>query len=294
MELRVLRYFLAVAEEGGFSRAAERLHVSQPALSQQIAQLEREVNDRLFIRSARHLELTDKAVMLMRRAREILALAERTADELKAKSTQELVGKLVIGAGETPAFGLLSRAMADLRAAHPHLQYEIISGNGEDLSARLRTGSLDLCLFIGPARYEGFDFLDLPTVHRWGLVLRADDPLARKKSVTPKDLLNRPLLMPRQHTVQNHFSGWLGYPAANLTVAATYNLLYNATFMVRAGLGGAVCISDLLEGELRDGLVFRPFSPVLKSDVYLAWKNGVPPIPAAQALIDRIRAQSAR
>lgn len=289
MELRILRYFLAVAEEGSFSRAAERLHVSQPALSQQLAQLEREIDDRLFIRTARRLELTDKAVMLMRRAREIIDLAERTEDDLKAKTSQELVGTIVIGAGETPAFGLVADALSRLRADNPHLQYELISGNGEDLSARLRAGSLDICLFIGPSRYEDFDYVDLPTAHTWGLVLKADDPLARRRSIAPGDLRNRPLIVPRQHAAQNLFTGWLGYPFSRLIIAATYNLLYNATWMARQGVGSVLCLGDLMEGELRDGLTFRPFSPALKSDVYLAWKKGVPPSPATQALIAQVR-----
>lgn len=290
MELRILRYFLAVAEEGSFSRAAERLHVSQPALSQQLAQLEREIDDQLFIRAARRLELTDKAVMLMRRAREILALAERTEDELKAKTSQELVGTIVIGAGETPAFGLVADALARLRAENPHLQYKLISGNGKDLSARLRAGSLDICLFIGPSRYEDFDYVDLPTAHTWGLVLKADDPLARKRSIAPGDLRDRPLIVPRQHAAQNLFAGWLGYsPCTGLNIAATYNLLYNATWMVRQGVGSVLCLSDLMEGELQNGLVFRLFEPALRSDVYLAWKKGAPPNHATQALIAQVR-----
>ena len=293
MELRVLRYFLAVAEEGGFSRAAERLHVSQPALSQQIAQLEDEIGGRLFVRAARRIEPTDKALLLLRRAREILDLAERTQGELKATAAEELSGTIVVGAGETPAFGFIAQAFAELRRKHPGLSLQVISGNGEDISERLRAGSIDLGLFIGPSRYEGFDFLGLPFIHKWGLALRADDPLARKKSVSPKDLLGIPLIGSRQHAAQNLFTGWLGHPCSRLSLAATYNLIFNACEFVRAGLGAVICIDQLISEKPGD-VVFRPFSPVLKSDVYLAWKNGVPPIPAARALIDRIRAQSGR
>ena len=293
MELRVLRYFLAVAEEGGFSRAAERLHVSQPALSQQIAQLEDEIGGRLFVRAARRVEPTDKALLLLRRAREILDLAERTQGELKATAAEELSGTIVVGAGETPAFGFVAQAFAELRRKHPGLSLQVISGNGEDISERLRAGSIDLGLFIGRSRYEGFDFLELPFIHKWGLALRADDPLARKKSVSPKDLLAIPLIGSRQHAAQNLFTGWLGHPCSRLSLAATYNLIFNACEFVRAGLGAVVCIDQLISERPGD-VVFRPFSPVLKSDVYLAWKNGVPPIPAARALIDRIRAQSGR
>ena len=288
MELRHLRYFLAVAEEGSFSRAAKQLHLSQPALSQQLAQLEDEIGDRLFVRTSRRIEPTEKAIMLMRRAREILDLTARTEEELKSTTSDELSGTIVIGAGETPAFGIVAAAFAKLRVKHPTLALQVISGNGEDISERLRSGSLDLALFIGPSRYEGFDFLELPFTHRWGLALRATDPLAKRKGITPKDLLGIPLIGSRQHAAQNLFSGWLGYPSSRLSLAATYNLIFNACEFIRAGLGAVVCIDQLIS-EKSAGVVFRPFSPSLKSDVYLAWKKGVAPSPAVQALIDRIR-----
>ena len=118
MELRILRYFLAVAEEGCFSRAAERLHVSQPALSQQIAAFENEIGARLFERSSRHLALTDKGSLLLGHARDLVELARRTEESLKANDADELSGTLVIGAGEVTAFGYLAEALTTLHRQH--------------------------------------------------------------------------------------------------------------------------------------------------------------------------------
>ena len=270
MELRILRYFLAVAEERSFSRAAERLHVSQPALSQQLAAYESEIGSKLFVRSPKQIELTDKGRVLLSHARDIVELATRTEESLKADTGKELAGTVVIGAGEVTAFGRLAKAMKTLHEAHPKLDFRIISGNGEDLAGGLANGTIDLALFVGPGRYEEFDYQELPDTHRWGLLLKADDPLARKKAITPKDLPKTPVITSRQRMVMNFLSGWLGQPFSNLNIAATYNLLYNAAHLVNEGLGAAICLDGLLPAIFSDKLVFRPFSPVLTSDAYLA------------------------
>ena len=285
MELRILRYFLAVAEEGCFSRAAERLHVSQPALSQQIAAFENEIGARLFERSSRHLALTDKGRLLLGHARDLVELARRTEESLKANDADELSGTLVIGAGEVTAFGYLAEALTTLHRQHPRLDFRIISGNGEDLAGGLSDGTIDIALFVGPGRYEDYDYVELPDTHHWGLLLRADDPLARKKSIRPEDLVSQPLITSRQHHVRNFITGWLGMPFSQLNVVATYNLLYNAAHLVNAGLGSAICIDGLISAVFAEALTFRPFQPRLTSDAYLAWKRGTKPSPAARALL---------
>ena len=285
MELRILRYFLAVAEEQSFSRAAEHLHVSQPALSQQLRAYEEEIGSKLFVRSPKRIELTDKGRVLLRHARDIVELATRTEESLKADAGAEISGTVVIGAGEVSAFGRLAKAMKALREAHPKLDFKIISGNGEDLAGGLANGTIDLALFVGPGRYEEFDYQELPDTHRWGLLVRAENPLARKKAITPKDILGLPLVTSRQRLVWNFLTGWLGRSFAQLNVVATYNLLFNAAHLVQEGLGSAICIDGLIPAVFSGKLVFRPFSPTLTSDAYLAWKRGKTPSPAAQALL---------
>ena len=151
---------------------------------------------------------------------------------------------------------------------------------------------LDLALFVGPGRIPGYDYLVLPHVHRWGLYLREGDPLAARRSIAPRHLAGRPVILSRQSFVSEFLSGWLGRDAATLDVAATYNLAYNALALVAAGLGAAVCIDGVLPAAFAHSLVFRPFRPALESDVYLAWKQGVPLSPAATALLGKLRAPS--
>ena len=289
MDLRILRYFLAVAEEGNITRASERLHVSQPALSTQLAALEDELGQKLFKRGARGIELTEKGVALKRRADDLVDLAERIEAEIKSKDSGELVGTLSIGAGETPAFRFVARAAKELRRANPSLNFSVSSGNGEDILAHLREGTLDLGVLVGPGRYEGFDYLTLPYTHHWGLAVEKDSPLAAKKRISPKDARGIPLICSRQGMVKEFLAGWFCCPFGKLDVVATYNLIYNAAVFVEAGLGAAICIDGMIPQEFADRVVFRPFAPALASDVYLAWrKNAALPL-AANALVAAVR-----
>ena len=289
MDLRILRHFLAVAEEGNITRASERLHVSQPALSTQLAALEDELGQKLFERGARGIELTEKGIALKRRADDLVDLAERIEAEIKSKDSGELVGTLSIGAGETPAFRFVARAAKELRRAHPRLNFSVSSGNGEDILAHLLEGTLDLGVLVGPGRYEGFDYLTLPYTHHWGLAVEKDSPLAAKKSISAKDARGIPLICSRQGMVKEFLAGWFGCPFGKLDVVATYNLIYNAAVFVEAGLGAAICIDGMIPQEFADRVVFRPFAPALISDVYLAWRKNAALSPAASALVDAAR-----
>ena len=290
MEIRTLRNFAAVVRAGNVTRAAAALHVSQPALSMQLRELEEELGGPLLVRRARGVEPTERGSLLLRRADDIVALADRTRDEVRAEGAGGLTGTLAIGAGETLAFGAVGRALAALRAENPHLKIAITSGNGAQIDDAIRSGTLDLALFVGPGRFAGYDYLVLPHIHRWGLYLRRNVPLAAKKSIRPRDLDGLPLVVSRQAGVAEYLSGWLGRDFRSLEIAATYNLAYNALALVAAGLGAAVCIDGVLPTAFSGALVFRPFRPLLESDIYLAWRKGTPLTPAASALVSRLRA----
>ena len=289
MDIRILRYFLAVADEGNITRAAERLHVSQPALSTQLAALENELGHRLFERSTRGIALTDKGLALKQRAGDLVDLAERVESEIKASDTDEIAGTVSIGAGETPAFRFVARAANELHRKNPKLCFSVSSGNGEDIVTHLREGTFDLGVLIGPGRYDGFDYLTLPYTHHWGLAVRNDTLLAAKKRISPKDARGIPLVCSRQAMVKEFLAGWFGCPFGKLDVVANYNLIYNAAVFVEAGLGAAVCIDGMIPQEFAERVAFRPFAPALTSDVYLAWRKNAALSPAAAALVDAVR-----
>ncbi len=290
MDIWSLKYFLAVARAGNLTRAAETLSISQPALSMRLAELERELGHKLFVRGPRGMALTERGALLMRRAEDLVRLADRIESEVRADNGKGLSGTLAIGAGETVAFAPVADAIKSLCAENPSLRIDITSGNGEDIQARVQSGTVDLALFVGPGRYKGYDHIALPHVIRWGLLMRHDAPLASHRSVRAKDLDGIPILLTRQMMVGEFLSGWLGHGCGSLNVVCTYNLAYNAAVMVATGLGAAICIDNVIPAMFADSIVFRPFSPTLSSDAYLAWRRDVPLSPAANALVERVRA----
>ena len=188
MEIRVLRYFLAVAREESISRAAEYLHVTQPTLSRQLMELEDELGTRLFVRGKRNRSviLTDEG-MLRRRAEEIVELTDKTEAEIHAKD-EIISGDIYIGCGETDAMRLIAQTARDLQEDYPDICYHLFSGNADDVTERLDKGLLDFGILVGSANTEKYDYITLPATDVWGLLMRKDSPLAEKNAVRPEDL----------------------------------------------------------------------------------------------------------
>ena len=184
MELRVLRYFLAVAREQNITAAAETLHVTQPTLSKQLMELEKELGRTLFIRGNRKITLTEDGMFLRKRAQEITELVDKTEAAFTADS-ETIVGEIFIGSGETEAIRYIAKSLSRLQALHPGVTFNLYSGNGEDVSERLDKGLLDFGLFVGMTDLKKYDYLTLPYYHRWGLIMRKDDSLAKEESITP-------------------------------------------------------------------------------------------------------------
>lgn len=272
MELRVLRYFLAVAREQSITAAAETLHITQPTLSKQLRELEDELGKKLFTRGNRKITLTEEGMFLRKRAQEIVELADKTEADFAA-GIGSVSGDIFIGSGETGAVRYLGRALYKMRSRYPGIRFHLFSGNGEDVSERLDKGLIDFALFVGMTDLKKYDYLKLPYHHRWGLIIRRDDPLAAHSSITPDMLMNVPILCSRQALIQNELSGWLGRPFEELKLAGTYNLIYNAAIMVEEGLGCAVCIDRLLDTSGDSQLCFRPFEPAIDVELFIAWKK---------------------
>ena len=209
MELRILRYFLAVAREESISGAAEVLHLSQPTLSRQLMQLEKELGKQLLIRGNRKVTLTDEGVLLRKRAGEILALVEKTESEINS-SNEIISGDIYIGGGESDAIRIIAKTIKKIQKNHPHIRFHLFSGNADDVSERLDKGLLDFGILIGHANIKKYDYLKLPATDVWGLLMRKDSPLANKDTISPKDLDDIPLLCSRQSLVSHNISSWYG------------------------------------------------------------------------------------
>lgn len=289
MELRVLRYFLAVAREESISGAADYLHITQPTLSRQLMELEEELGTKLFLRGKRNrrVRLTDEGMLLRRRAEEIVELADKTEAEFTAKD-EWISGEVYIGSGETDAMRLIAQTAQNLRKEYPHIRYHLFSGNADDVMERLDKGLLDFGLLIGSANIEKYDHIQLPATDTWGLLMRKDSPLAQKDVIRPQDLKGVPLLGSRQAVMRNELSEWYGGDFERLNIVATYNLIYNAALMVDEGFGYALTLDKLINTSGESNLCFRPFSPRLEAHLVLVWKKYQPFSKASQKFLDQL------
>lgn len=285
MELRVLKYFLAVAREENITRAAALLHLTQPTLSRQLMQLEEELGVQLFHRSRYHIVLTDEGMLLRRRAQELVDLAEKTEREFACRET-ELMGEISIGAGETRSMSFLSRAMVSFRTLYPKVTFRIFSANADDVKERLDMGILDMGLLTEPVDVGKYAFCRMREKDLWGVLVRTDSPLAAMEAVTPQELEDVPLLISGREIIQRELASWFGERWEKLQIAATFNLVLNAANMVRCGVGTALCF-DL--NTAFDDLRFLPLSPRMETGTVLVWKKDQILTPAVEAFHQHIK-----
>ena len=272
MELRVLRYFLAVAQEESISGAADYLHLTQPTLSRQLMDLEEELGKKLFIRGSRKVRLTEDGLLLRTRAREIVELGENS-DSAFWGSKEAVAGDVYIGGGESDAMRLIARAARTLQRLHPNVHYHLFSGNAGDVCEKLDKGCLDFGILLEPVNLKRYDYVRLPCTDLWGVLMRKDSPLAALESIRAEDLLGKPLLLSRQAMGKDSLSAWFGMDYTDLDIVATYNLLYNASLMVEEGLGYAVTLDRLVNTTGDSPLCFRPLEPRLEIGLYVVWKK---------------------
>ena len=285
MELRVLKYFLAVAREENITKAAALLHLTQPTLSRQLMQLEEELGVQLFRRSRYHIELTEDGMLLRRRAQELVDLAEKTTREFTMRET-ELMGEIAIGAGETRSMSFLSRAMVSFRERYPKVTFRIFSATADDVKERLDTGLLDMGLLTEPVDVGRYAFCRMKERDRWGVLVRLDSPLAGLDSVTPDDLEQVPLIISGRERVQRELANWFGDRWERLQIAASFNLILNAANMVRYGVGPALSF-DL--NFSFDDLRFIPLSPTMDTGTVLVWKKDLVLTPVVEAFHQHIK-----
>lgn len=290
MEIRELKYFLAVAQKQNISRAAESLYMTQPSLSRQMQNLEKELGKQLFVRGSKKIELTEAGYLLRKRAEEMLALYEKTQAELAAPD--EGAGEIRIGGGESFAVSLVARLAAQLRKEMPRALFRFYSADTQDVTERLEKGLIDFGILVEPAELSRYEYVRLPQKDTWGVLMRRDSPLAQKQYITPQDLRGKPLIR-SQHALSNEeLSAWF-CDDGEQEVAATYNLLYNASLLVREGMGYAVGLDKIINTSGESDLCFRPLFPKLESSLAVAWKKKQLFSPPAQRFLQMLRQEFA-
>lgn len=287
MEIRVLEYFLAAAREQTISGAAEALHLTQPTLSRQLHELEEELGVQLFIRGSRRLTLTEEGMHLRKRAEEIVSLVSRTKDEL-SQTSDSISGDVYIGAGETREMRILAEVMRDIREEFPGVRFHTVSGDSADILERLERGLFDFCLVMGNVDIARYNSLRLPAEDSFGLLTRRDSPLAGKEKITPADLAGVPIMFSRQVLIRDDFSEWLGRPTAEMELAGSYNLTYNASIMAQAGLADIVTLDGLINTAGTD-LTFIPLDPPFRIGMHIIWKKYQVFAKPAELFLERLR-----
>lgn len=289
MELRVLRYFLIVAKEQSFTKAAEQLHITQPTLSRQLAALEGELGCALFHRGGRSITLTDEGILLKRRALEILDLEDRIIDEFKGDAGV-VDGVITVGCGEFAAVEILAQIIARFKEKYPLVQIALHTGTADTTLEMMNKGLIDIGLFLEPTNTENLDYIRIQDSDRWVVSMKPDDPLAQKEVVTKKDLLQLPLILPERYSIQSELANWFGRDFEKLQIAFTSNLGTNAGVMAMNGLGYPISIEGAAKYWRQELLVQRRLSPEIKASTVIAWRRNIPYSRAIQLFIDEINA----
>ncbi|MFR2776389.1 MAG: LysR family transcriptional regulator [Anaerostipes sp.] len=288
MEIRVLRYFLTVAREENITKAAEVLHITQPTLSRQLAQLENTLGVQLFIRGTRKIVLTNEGMLMRRRAEEILELVDKTEREL-IEQDEELEGVVVIGCGDLKAVQILPEIIRNFREIYPKVTFDLYTATADHVKDRMDRGLIDIGLLLEPINMDKYDFIRLNQKERWVVSMHPDAPLAKKDYVTAEDLAGVPLMMPHRLNVQSELASWFGDSYEKLNVIFKINLPANGSVMVYHRLAYALTVTGSIEFWDNDKLVYRPLFPELTATSALAWKRHQPFGRAVEKFIEYLK-----
>ena len=287
MEIRTLRYFLAVAREENMTRAAEQLHLTQPTLSKALKALEEELGKKLFTRHSFSIRLTDEGVLLRNRAEDLVSMADKITREFV--TLDDITGgDIYLGLAESYQIRTLARAIKEFRGQYPDLRYHITSGDTEQVTEKLDQGLLDFSVLAEMPDAAKYDSLVFPRADVWGLVFPADDPLAAKKAVTADDLMGLPLFCSEQ-SWQKDIPRWCGNRMRDLRLEGSFRLSYNGSMFAREGLGYLLTFERLIDTSPASGLVFRPLSPKLENRLYLIWKKYQSLSPIAERFLQHVQ-----
>lgn len=211
-------------------------------------------------------------MILRKRAEEIMDLVKITQKEISV-SEESLAGEVRIGAGESDNIRLFAKAAKVVKEKHPMIQFNILSGNAVFVQEQLDRGLIDFGIVYGSIDNSKYCSLKIPFEDTWGVLMRKDSPLAGNKEIKAKDLWDKPLILSAQKSDDTMIFRWLEKDISQLNIAATYNLLFNASIMVEEGLGYAVCFDKIINVGETSSLCFKPLNPVIKSEATIIWKR---------------------
>lgn len=292
MEIRTLRYFLEAAREENMSKAAERMHISQSALSKQLKGLEEELGKKLFVRHSFSIELTEEGVLLRKRAEDLLSMADKITAEF-ASMDDIIGGNIYFGCAESYQIRHLAALIKHFKKQYPGFHYHITSGDTEQVTEKLDKGLLDFAVLVESPDYAKYNVVKMPESDRWGLVMPAGCTLAQKDCITFEDLLGLPLFCSGQGWHAD-LPLWCGECINELTLEGSFRLSYNASVFTREGLGYLLTFEHLVNTSSESGLVFRPLYPELTTDMFIIWKKHQVFTPIAERFINELQKEFGR
>lgn len=273
MEIRTLKYFWTIAEEGTISKAAKALHITQPTLSRQLRELENELGTSLFIRGRRKLQLTDAGLFLKTRAEEILQLTQQTNLEFENRRKQLFSGRIAIGCVEADNSDTLALILEKFVQDYPQVTFTVYSGTSDDITTRLDKGLLDVAVLLKPVATEKYGEIILPRTERWGLLVSKDSSWAKKNAIQPADLREMPLFIAQRPEVRQLVTKWSGIDYAQLKVVGNFNLIFNVLALVKRQVGQAFGIEGATAQIRPEGVKFILLQPEVKTNCVLVWRR---------------------
>ena len=287
MEIRTLRYFLAVAREENMTRAAEFLHVTQPTLSKALKGLEDELGKKLFIRRSFSIRLTEEGVLLRNRAEDLISMADKIEQEFISLDDVS-GGELYLGLAESYQIRYLARVIRDFKTRCPQLHYHITSGDTEQIADKLDKGLLDFLVLAELPDSRKYESLAFPEKDVWGLVSPEDDALAEKDVIRAQDLKGLPLFCSEQ-AWNGEIKTWAGSAYPEMKLEGSFRLSYNGSVFAREGLGYLLTFRHLIDTSKESGLVFRPLYPALETTLYIAWNRYQTFTPIAERFLGQLK-----
>ncbi|WP_328149770.1 MULTISPECIES: LysR family transcriptional regulator [Bacillaceae] len=289
MEIRVLRYFWTIAEEGSISRAAELLHITQPTLSRQLRELEEELGTELFYRENKQMTLTEAGVFLKDRAQEILSLTDQTEQAFMDQKKQLFSGHISIGCVEADNSDTLAMMLGEMVRDYPQVTFHIFSGTSDDITEKLDKGLIDLAVLLEPIPTDKYERIILPRTEKWGLLVSNESFLAQKKKMVPEDLIGVPLLCSARKEVQKMIADWMNVSIEQMNIVGTYNLIFNVFSLVENRVGSALTIEGSVMSRHVKNLTFVPLYPTIETECVVAWKKNRSFSPVVNEFIRRMK-----
>ena len=288
MEIRTLRYFLAVAQERNFTAAAASLHITQPTLSRQIMDLEEELGQTLFVRSKKAISLTQEGQRFRQYAEAILTLVGRAEQDMHS-SEETITGEIHIGGAESEAVREILRILKELRRDHPGIRLYMRTIPIMAALEMLDAGLLDFAVILSDHVDEKYHSITLSHREKWGLLMPRSSPLAARRRLAVEDLRGLPLLLPGSPRSYGGLADDEVY-----TVVGRYDLFFLGAQMVEEGLGYALGIMSRFHRQHHPDLCIREVSIQDDLSLHLVWKKNTVQTKAAAEFLRRFRVANAQ